>query len=412
MISKAEILSIAETSDILATTVEKDYALSWVLFAISKNDKLSEWIFKGGTCLKKCYFETYRFSEDLDFTVPDQAIYSKEDIITALNEVADFIYDEAGISAKKNEVKVEESINKQGLRTYQAKLAYSGPLSLPSRSQQRIKFDITNYEVITHPPDVREVYHGYSDAPEPSARVKCYSINEILAEKTRALYERQGRARDIYDVVNISRNFREDIDVDIARDSLYKKFDFKKLPTPTSKLIISSVDQKQLQANWDNQLKHQLQKLPSAESFYDNLEEALSWWIDEEWEGKELTTISEKDIGDTVPRIHFPMGRGITTPQIGIGRSVDTAGINNNAMDKIRYAARNRLCVKISYHGVIRLVEPYSLRRPSTENLLLYIFELRRGDRSGGGIKAFKISEIASVEITQNTFTPRYVIEL
>lgn len=28
-------------------------------------------MFKGGTCLKKCYFETYRFSEDLDFTLQD-----------------------------------------------------------------------------------------------------------------------------------------------------------------------------------------------------------------------------------------------------------------------------------------------------------------------------------------------------
>ena len=28
-------------------------------------------VFKGGTCIKKCYFETYRFSEDLDFTLQD-----------------------------------------------------------------------------------------------------------------------------------------------------------------------------------------------------------------------------------------------------------------------------------------------------------------------------------------------------
>ncbi len=412
MISKAEILSVAKASDLLPTTVEKDYTLSWVLFAISKNDKLSEWIFKGGTCLKKCYFETYRFSEDLDFTVPDQAIYSKEEITTALNEVADFVYDEAGISARENEVNVEEIPKDQGLKTYQAKLAYSGPLGLPTRSQQRIKFDITNHEVITNTPDVREVYHGYSDAPDPLARIKCYSINEILAEKTRALYERQGRARDIYDVVNISRNFREDIDVNIARDSLYKKFSFKNLPTPSVDLIISSVDQEQLHANWNDQLKHQLQKLPSAESFYDDFREALSWWIDEEWEGEELATISEGDIGDIVPRIHFPMGRGIATPRLGIGRSVDATSINYNVMDKIRYAARNRLCVKIRYHDVTRLVEPYSLRRPNTGNLLLYIFEIMRGDRAGEGIKAFKVSEIAGVEITQNAFTPRYMVEL
>lgn len=69
---------VSEYFAILPTTVEKDYVLSWVLYGISQNLKLSEWFFKGGTCLKKCYFETYRFSEDLDFTVPHGAIYSEE----------------------------------------------------------------------------------------------------------------------------------------------------------------------------------------------------------------------------------------------------------------------------------------------------------------------------------------------
>ena len=34
--------------------------------------------FKGGTCLKKCYFETYRFSEDLDFTLRDGSHLDEE----------------------------------------------------------------------------------------------------------------------------------------------------------------------------------------------------------------------------------------------------------------------------------------------------------------------------------------------
>ena len=38
--------------------------------AVGSHDEISEtWVFKGGTCLKKCFFETYRFSEDLDFTL-------------------------------------------------------------------------------------------------------------------------------------------------------------------------------------------------------------------------------------------------------------------------------------------------------------------------------------------------------
>jgi len=61
MIPKPEILSASKATNLLPSTVEKDYILSWVLYGISKNAKLSEWIFKGGSCLKKCYFETYRF---------------------------------------------------------------------------------------------------------------------------------------------------------------------------------------------------------------------------------------------------------------------------------------------------------------------------------------------------------------
>lgn len=75
MIPKAEILEAARETGLLATTVEKDYVLGWVLAAIAEHVEVSEWVFKGGTCLKKCYFDTYRFSEDLDFTIPDGVQY-------------------------------------------------------------------------------------------------------------------------------------------------------------------------------------------------------------------------------------------------------------------------------------------------------------------------------------------------
>ena len=34
-----------------------------------RGDIVESWIFKGDTCLKKRFFETCRFSEDLDFTL-------------------------------------------------------------------------------------------------------------------------------------------------------------------------------------------------------------------------------------------------------------------------------------------------------------------------------------------------------
>lgn len=52
--------------------LERDYLISWVLAGISRVDSLRDTLVcKGGTALKKCYFDEYRFSEDLDFTAVD-----------------------------------------------------------------------------------------------------------------------------------------------------------------------------------------------------------------------------------------------------------------------------------------------------------------------------------------------------
>jgi predicted nucleotidyltransferase component of viral defense system len=63
MIPKAIILVLAKEEALRETTVEKDYVLGWMLYGVARHPYLSRWVFKGGTCLKKCFFETYRFSE-------------------------------------------------------------------------------------------------------------------------------------------------------------------------------------------------------------------------------------------------------------------------------------------------------------------------------------------------------------
>lgn len=72
MIDKSEIMEFSREFGLRANVIEKDYVLGWVLAGIFNHPAIgSSWIFKGGTCLEKCYFETYRFSEDLDFTLSD-----------------------------------------------------------------------------------------------------------------------------------------------------------------------------------------------------------------------------------------------------------------------------------------------------------------------------------------------------
>ena len=70
MITRLDIEERVREWGLREDVVEKDYVLGWVLWGIATDEKLAAtWVFKGGTCLKKCYLETYRFSEDLDFTI-------------------------------------------------------------------------------------------------------------------------------------------------------------------------------------------------------------------------------------------------------------------------------------------------------------------------------------------------------
>lgn len=58
MIQKREILQAAQQTSLTPHVVEKDYVLGWVLAGIYQQEDLAQnWIFKGGTCLKKCFFK-------------------------------------------------------------------------------------------------------------------------------------------------------------------------------------------------------------------------------------------------------------------------------------------------------------------------------------------------------------------
>lgn len=72
MIGSRELQQLRAEWTLDIPVIEKDYVLGWMLAGIAQHPELSRtWVFKGGTCLRKCYYETFRFSEDLDFTVID-----------------------------------------------------------------------------------------------------------------------------------------------------------------------------------------------------------------------------------------------------------------------------------------------------------------------------------------------------
>lgn len=113
MINRAEILGLANTLGLEARVIEKDYVLGWVLHGIAIGPS---WVFKGGTCLKKCYFETYRFSEDLDFTIADPAQIDEGFMLKRFRMISARLYDETGIEIPAELMRFKVWDNKRGKR--------------------------------------------------------------------------------------------------------------------------------------------------------------------------------------------------------------------------------------------------------------------------------------------------------
>ncbi len=68
LLIKEQVKKLSQKYSLPYQTIEKDYALTSLLFVISQFPKLDKVVFKGGTSLKKIHFDNFRFSEDLDFT--------------------------------------------------------------------------------------------------------------------------------------------------------------------------------------------------------------------------------------------------------------------------------------------------------------------------------------------------------
>src|SRR6266566_9379563 len=205
MIDRREILEAASSFSLLPNVVEKDYVLGWILAGINANEELAEgWVFKGGTCLKKCFFETYRFSEDLDFTLRNEAHLDEAFLKRVFAEIGAWIYEEAGIEVPADKQEFEIYRNPRGALSCQGKISYKGPVS-STHALPRIKLDLTADERVVLPPVPAEILHPYSDMPEEGIEVLAYDYVEAFAEKFRALAQR-ARPRDLYDVVNLYRN--------------------------------------------------------------------------------------------------------------------------------------------------------------------------------------------------------------
>jgi predicted nucleotidyltransferase component of viral defense system len=201
MISSAELRRLAGAWNADVTLVERDYVLSWVLAGLYRQPALAErLVFKGGTALRKCYFSDYRFSADLDFTLFTRI--SLPELQSEIEAACRAITAESGLQLAPVDLRALRDV--PGEEAYQGRIEYTGPLGRLGGSQPRIKpvlseaegLDLTIYELLVSPPAYRPVHHPYSDADRLVLSIPAYALEEVLAEKLRAML-RRARARDL-----------------------------------------------------------------------------------------------------------------------------------------------------------------------------------------------------------------------
>lgn len=262
MILQKEISNISIRKGVLKSTIDKDWALGHFLDAIYYVPELRhKLIFKGGTCIKKCYISDYRFSEDLDFTSNDKDFKLTRKHLT---EIVDLLKERVDMQTHIETLK--EIVYENKLVGYEAVIKFWGadhPRNVapppPQRWQTKVKIEIILYETVLFAISGRDITHDYSDKLTDSGkRIPCYSIEEVLSEKMRSLVQRSYTApRDLYDLWYLSNYFKE-INYQEVTAAFHKKMAFKGHIFTGVDQLLNPENDKQLKAAWKNSLAHQI----------------------------------------------------------------------------------------------------------------------------------------------------------
>lgn len=233
--------------------IERDYCLTWFLKALGQSSLRDYMAFKGGTCLRRCFFKKYRFSEDLDFTLVKKI--TRDEIIEKLvNEIFPKVKSEVGIDFEMGQSE-EDSLN-----THTFYLCYEGPIPLVGKKRE-VKVDITFHEKIvtnTEYSPILKSYDEYTDFEE-CYDLLTYSRGEVIVEKICALTDQaRCEARDLYDIWNLM--VVEKIEIDFLKEYIQEKLESKG-SSLTERNGNYAKKEKRLKKAWQKRLAGQRKRL-------------------------------------------------------------------------------------------------------------------------------------------------------
>ena len=212
---KEEIRRLSIETKFSSKLLEKDYHLTRILHKISEK-KIKDLVFKGGTCLNKCYLCFYRLSEDLDFVynqdVKNQSKMQIKKILDKLRRELIEILNELEFKTSKELGKGWKMLTSKENPKIVGLEIITNYVSLIDDSLQIIKLEISFRKKLRKPTRMKAINHKFIDVlGEPilkkDVEIEVIDLFENFAEKFRALVIRKNIAiRDIYDIYFILKN--------------------------------------------------------------------------------------------------------------------------------------------------------------------------------------------------------------
>jgi len=379
MISRDEIEGKSKEFDITTANVERDYVFGWLLCGIYTSSNLKDLlILKGGNAFRKGYFETTRFSSDLDFSTERKV--DPEYLKAELNKVCDFAQECSGVvfEKQKNLVQQKEHSDKD-LSIYEARIYFKDFYGKPGSFTLKVKLDITEFDRIYLPVQNRFLIHPYSDANKCRGEIRCLKLEEMLASKLKCLLQRR-HSFDLFDFVfAIFINKQLEVDRSELVNVFLRKTIFSRSPGMARKLLLG-LPFPLFQEAWEKYIVCPKQSLFSFQN-------ALEWF------GSVIKELFQEDVMPFIERMFYP---------------ADYRNLILNAGSGMRL-------MEITYHGHKRVIEPYSLtyKRRKDGQAQEYFFAYdRSGGSSGPGIKTFLNTDVRDLKVLEEKFEPRYPVEL
>lgn len=380
MIKADEINQKAQEFDIHSSNVQRDYIFGWLLSGIYSFSSLKDiLVLKGGNVLRKAYFPSARFSEDLDFTT--ESGIDETFLMNELNTVCKYIQEKTGVQFDYDQNKIaDEQIIKGHKKVYKVRLYFKDFYGNESEMIIRVRLDVTEFDKIYLPTQKRLLIHPYSDLEECKQEINCIKLEEAMADKLKCLLQRRS-SFDLFDLVYaVFINNQLAVDKREIVTTFLKKSIFEPSPVAAKNLLLG-IPFDFFKSFWDKYIVCPKEiKIP-----FEKATEILKVGIEELF--KDFT------YGEYQALAYYP------------------ADIRN----PILQAGSAMTLLKVTYDNYPRVVEPYSLtykrRNDGVAQEYLYVWD-RTGGNHGPGIKAFLHTGISSIENTDEKFEPKYEVEI